>query len=31
VLEALFKAGVDGVFCDSPGLADDARKAWIYS
>jgi glycerophosphoryl diester phosphodiesterase len=31
VLEALFKAGVDGVFCDSPGLADEARKAWMYA
>jgi glycerophosphoryl diester phosphodiesterase len=31
VLEALFKAGVDGVFCDFPGLADEARKAWMFS
>jgi len=31
VLEALFRAGVDGVFSDFPGLADEARKAWIYA
>jgi glycerophosphoryl diester phosphodiesterase len=31
VLEALFKARVDGVFCDFPELADAARKAWMYS
>jgi glycerophosphoryl diester phosphodiesterase len=31
VLEALFKAGVDGLFTDFPGLADEARKAWMFS
>lgn len=31
VLEALFNASVDGVFTDFPGLADAARKAWMYS
>lgn len=31
MLEALFRAGVDGVFCDFPGLADEARKAWMYA
>jgi len=31
VLEALFRAGVDGVFTDFPSLANEARKAWMYS
>ncbi|MDP2258768.1 MAG: glycerophosphodiester phosphodiesterase [Caulobacter sp.] len=31
VLEALFRAGVDGVFCDFPGLANEARKQWMFS
>jgi glycerophosphoryl diester phosphodiesterase len=31
VLEALFRAGVDGVFCDFPGLAGAARRAWVFS
>ncbi len=31
VLEALFKAGVDGVFSDFPALADEARRSWMFS
>lgn len=31
LFEALFKAGVDGLFTDFPGLANEARKAWMYS
>ncbi|MDP1739370.1 MAG: glycerophosphodiester phosphodiesterase [Caulobacter sp.] len=28
---ALYEAGVDGVFSDFPGLADEARKQWMFS
>ncbi len=31
LLKALYEAGVDGVFADFPGLADEARRAWMFS
>lgn len=31
LFEALFNAGVDGLFSDFPGLAHETRKAWMFS
>ncbi|MDO9224176.1 MAG: glycerophosphodiester phosphodiesterase [Caulobacter sp.] len=31
MFRALYAAGVDGLFSDFPGLADEARKAWMFS
>ncbi|HRD45797.1 MAG TPA: glycerophosphodiester phosphodiesterase [Caulobacter sp.] len=31
LFKALYDAGVDGLFSDFPGLAVEARKAWMYA
>jgi glycerophosphoryl diester phosphodiesterase len=31
MFSALYAAGVDGLFSDFPGLADEARKEWMFS